>query len=75
MGRSVAVSPAVSLKGYSQQHCEQQRKGAPLGGSGAGVDSANLAFVCCCVFLQTQLIPSLVLSGALGTHTKDVMKK
>lgn len=28
VGRSVAVSPAVSLEGYSQQHCEQQRKGA-----------------------------------------------
>lgn len=53
VGRSVAVSPAVSLEGYSQQHCEQQRKGAPLGGSGEGVDSTNLALVYDCVFLQS----------------------
>lgn len=67
VGRSVAVSPAVSLEGY----CEQQRKGAPLGGSGVGVDSANLAFVCCCVFLQTQLIPRLLAVWCFGySHQK-----
>lgn len=75
VGRSVAVSPAVSLEGYSQQHCEQLRKGAPLGALGKGLILQTLLWFMTVSFYRAQLIPRLVLSGALGTHIEDVMKK
>lgn len=68
------VSPVFALEGCSWRHCGQQRKGA-IKDSWEGDASANLvqlvAVTSCRAQLMTRVIPSLTLSGALGTHPQN----